>query len=171
MKTFRRSILAAFVLVGASSGAVLAAPLDALDRFAGTWQSEGTFLDTPYSDPGSTSATTVCAWSVDRTFMICQQRVLLNGKPDADVAVYTYDPTQSAYRFYNVRPAQSTSATITIDGNRIVYPFSFTDHGKNVTIRTLNVWENANTYKWRTEYSTDGGAHWTLMASGISRKS
>ena len=155
--------------IGIPAGAS-AAPLDELNRFAGTWQSQGSFVDTPYSKAGDASATTTCEWSIDRSFMICQQRVIMNGKPDDDIAIYTYDQAAQAYHFYNVRPTQSTSITITIAGDTITYPFSFTDQGKTVMVRTLNLWKNPSLYTWRTEYSLDGGATWKLMASGTSRK-
>ena len=152
-----------FILCGA-------APLDALDRFAGTWQSQGTFVDTAYSSAGSASGTTTCAWSGDHMFMICQQVATLNGKRDDDVAIYSYDDSSNAYRFYNVHATQVTSSVITVNGNTVVYPFTFVDKGKSVTIRTLNIWDNPKFYTWRTVYSTDGGTTWTLMANGTSRR-
>jgi hypothetical protein len=151
--------------------ALLAAgPIDQLDRFTGTWISQGTFTETPYSKAGTSSATTICAWSADHLFMICPQSVTLAGKRDDDVAIYSYDPAAGAFNFFNIRPARIATTTITVNGDTITYPFSFTDKGKNVTIRTLNVWKNANLYTWRTEYTTNGGAAWTLMSSGTSRK-
>lgn len=147
-----------------------AAPLDALDRFAGTWQSQGTFVDTPYSAAGTASGTTTCTWSSDHIFMICQQVAMLGGKRDDDVAIYSYDDASSAYRFYNVHASRVTSSVITVNGNTVAYPFTFDDKGKSVTIRTLNVWDNPNLYDWRTEYSADGGKTWTLMAKGTSRR-
>ncbi|MGB8910036.1 MAG: DUF1579 family protein [Candidatus Cybelea sp.] len=147
-----------------------AAPLDELDRFAGTWQSSGTFVDGPYSKAGTTTATTTCAWSTGRAFMICQQSVSMDGKMTYGLGVYTYDETASAYRFYNVQTGQTTSSTITVAGNTITYPFSFTDNGKNVAIRTLNVWDSPSVYRWRSEYSTDGGMNWKLMGSGSSQR-
>ena len=147
-----------------------AAPIDQLDRFSGTWHGQGTFVETPYSTAGTSSATTICAWAADHLFMICQQSVTLAGKRDDDVAIYSYDDAAGAFNFFNIRPTRITSTTIKVDGNTITYPFSFTDKGKNVTIRTLNVWKNANFYTWRTEYTTNGGASWTLMASGTSQK-
>jgi hypothetical protein len=147
-----------------------AGPIDQLDRFSGTWHGQGTFVETPYSTAGTSSATTTCAWSGDHLFMVCQQAVTMNGKRDDNLAVYSYDDAAGAYRFFNIRPGRITSTPITVDGNTITYPFSFTDKGKNVTIRTLNVWKNANLYTWRTEYTIDGGAMWTLMASGTSQR-
>jgi hypothetical protein len=157
-------------VAAALPGRAPAAPIDTLDRFAGTWQSEGTFVNTPYSKPGTSTATTTCAWSGDHLFMICQQIVTMGGKRDDDLGIYSYDETASAYRFYGVHPGQATSTTISVNGNTITYPFTFTDNGKNVTIHTLNVWKNSNLYTWRTEFSTDGGKTWTLMASGTSQK-
>src|SRR5579871_3743796 len=114
--------------------ALLAAgPIDQLDRFSGTWHGQGTFVETPYSTAGTSSATTICAWAADHLFMICSQSVTMNGKRDDDVAIYSYDDAAGAYNFFNIRPARITSTTIAIDGNTVTYPFSFTDKGKKVT--------------------------------------
>ncbi len=94
----------------------------------------------------------------------------MNGANDDDLGIYTYDRAGGVYRFYNVHASRTTSMDITVNGNTIAYPYSFTDKGGNVTIRTLNVWANPSLYNWRTEYSTDGGKTWTLMASGASQK-
>lgn len=153
----------ALVLVGVG-------PVDQLDRFSGTWHNQGTFVETPYSTAGTSSATTICSWSADHLFMICPQSVMMAGKRDDDVAIYSYDEAAGAYRFFNIRPGRIASATITVSGNTVTVPFTFTDKGKNVTIRTLNVWKTADLYTWRTEYTTNGGATWTLMASGTSQK-
>lgn len=147
-----------------------AAPLDELNRFVGTWHSHGTFVDGPYSKAGTATATTTCAWSGDHMFMICQQNVLMNGAPDNDLGIYTYDQSAGAYHFYNVHASRTTTTDIKVDGNTITYPVTVTDKGTNVMIRTLNVWANPNLYNWRTEYSTDGGKTWKLMASGASQK-
>lgn len=162
-------------LVFAAAGLVVpvrgsAAPLDELDRFAGTWQSHGTFVDGPYSKANSSTATTTCAWSTGRTFMICQQSVSTGGKTSDDLGIYTYDEAGGAYHFYNVQTGRTTSSAITVAGNTITYPFSFTDNGKNVTIRTLNIWDSPSLYRWRSEYSTDSGKTWNLMGSGSSQR-
>ena len=158
------------IFFAASPCALGAAPLDELGRFEGTWKSQGTFVKTPYSDPGSSSASTTCTWSGDRLFMLCQQVVSMAGQRDDDLGIYTYDETADSYRFFNIHPAHVTTTLITVYGDTITYPFSFTDKGKNVTIRTLNVWKKASFYTWRTDYTTDGGKTWTPMASGTSQR-
>jgi hypothetical protein len=102
--------------------------------------------------------------------MICQQSNVLGGKPDHNVAIYTYDEGPQVYRFYNVHAGNSASGTIAIVGDTVTYPFSFNDGGKTVDILTTNVWKSPTEYAWRTEYSIDGKKTWTLMASGTSTK-
>jgi hypothetical protein len=170
VKTFISCIILAAATVAPLGARASAAPIDELQRFAGSWQSQGQFQATPYSKAGAANAKTTCAWSDDHLFMICQQQVTTASGPDDDVSVYSYDDKAGAYRFYNVHPGQVTSTTITVSGDTITYPFSFTENGTTVTIRTLNVWKSAGLYTWRTEYSTDGGNTWTLMASGTSQR-
>lgn len=147
-----------------------AAGVDELERFLGTWSSPGTLYDTPYSKAGTATATTTCAWSLDRVFMICQQSIALNGKPNHALSIYTYDAMKNQYRFFNVRPDGGDGSVISVAGDTVTYTNSFTDKGKQVTIRTLNVWESPTLYRWRTEYTTDSGKTWTLMASGTAQK-
>jgi hypothetical protein len=162
-----RVILASAALVCAT---VAAGPVDQLDRFAGTWQTQGTFVDTPYSTAGAATGTATCAWATDHQYMICQQNNVLGGKQDDDVAIYSYDEAAQAYKFYSIRPSRSTTATITIDKDSVTYPFSFTNNGETVSIRTLNTFTSPDFYNWRSEYSTDLGKTWTLMASGTSQR-
>ena len=146
-------------------------PIDSLDRFAGTWKSHGTFVDSPYGKAGPADATTTCVWSNGHTFVICQQNVTMDGKTNEDIALYTYDPDAKIYRFFNVRPSKVVPLLITIDGDTVTYPVTFKDSaGQDVTIRTLNVWENPALYRWRTEYSNDAGKTWIPMASGTSQR-
>ena len=159
------TLLASFAPAGAG-----AAGLDELNRFAGTWDAPGTLLTTPYSTAAHADAVNTCGWSQDHIFMICQQSLAIDGKPSHVISIYTYDETANAYHFFNVHRNGAASTTIAVAGDTITYTDSFKDKGKNVTIRTLNVWENPDRYRWRTEYSTDGGATWSLMASGISQR-
>ncbi len=142
--------------------------LDLLDKLAGTWQSSGTFVDSAYSKAGTATGTTTCAWSRDRYFLLCQQTVLMNGKPDHGVAIYTYDDATSAYKFYNVGINRMGSTGMSVDAKSITYDGSFDDAAKHVLTRTTNVWESPRAYAWRAEYSLDAGKTWVLMGAGKS---
>lgn len=166
--------LALALAAGNPASAQTAAPQDPalaqLDRLAGTWEAPGTFVDSAYSKAGTAHATTTCAWSDDRVFMICQQRVTTQAGTDGDVALYTYDPAGKAYRFYHVSRTAATGSTIAVTPGEIVYSGSFTDGAKQVTTRTLNVWQSPQHYTWRAEYSLDGGKTWVLMGSGSATR-
>jgi len=172
MRTLLATLCLTLVAVAASAARVSAAdPIDSLDRFAGTWKSHGTFVDSPYGKAGPADATTTCVWSNGHTFLICQQSVTMAGTTNEDIALYTYDPDAKVYRFFNVRPSKVVPLTITIEGDTITYPVTFKDSaGQDVTIRTVNVFENATLYRWRTEYSNDAGKTWIPMASGTSQR-
>jgi|SRR6516164_4758247 hypothetical protein len=150
--------------------AARAAGVDDLGRFLGTWTSPGTLYDTAYSKAGTATATNTCAWSSDHVFMICQQSITLNGKLSHAISIYTYDAVKSQYHFFNVGPDGGDGSIISVVGDTVTYSNSFTDKGKQVTILTLNVWESPTLYRWRTEYTTDSGKTWTLMASGTSQR-
>ncbi len=161
---------AAAVCFAATTPSAAVAGADELDRFAGVWTSPGTLLATPYSKAGSATATTTCAWSAGRYFMICQQTIVSGSGSDHVLSVYTYDAAKHGYAFYHIGADGGGSSDIAIAGDTVIYSNTFTDRGNRVTIRTLNVWQNARRYNWRTEYTTDGGATWSPMASGSAAK-
>lgn len=160
----------AVALVLASAAPVRAADgVDALARLEGNWQSTATALATPYSKAAATSADTTCAWSASREFLICQQAVTTDGAVSHDVAVYTYDPAGAKYHFYAARQNGVADVGITVDTTGIMYSNTFNDSGKTVTIRTLNVWDDADHYRFWTEYTTDA-VHWTKMLDGSAHR-
>jgi hypothetical protein len=156
-------------LLAGATGRAATSGVGALGRLEGTWQSSAAFVDSPYSKAGATSGTTVCAWSDGRDFLICQQDVVTSGVTTHDVAVYTYDPQAARYRFYAARTNGVSDVAIAVDDGSITYTNSFADGGKNVTIRTLNVWDDPDHYRFWTEYTTDG-SHWTKMLTGSAHR-
>jgi hypothetical protein len=143
--------------------------VEALGRFEGTWQSTATALATPYRKAASTSGDTTCAWSLSHEFLICQQAVTSDGQLTHDVAVYTYDPASAKYHFYAARVNGVSDVGIIVDTTGIEYTNTFVDGGKNVTVRTLNVWDDPDHYRFWTEYSSDG-IHWTKMLDGSAHR-
>ncbi len=161
--------LAAVLVLLAAAPVSAATGIDALGRLEGTWQATATALATPYSKAGSTTGDTVCAWSSSHDFLICQQAVSSDGQITHDVAVYTYDSAGVKYHFYAARVNGVSDVGITVDDNGITYTSTFADGGKNVTVRTLNVWDDPDHYRFWTEYSTDG-THWSRMLAGSAHR-
>lgn len=173
----RAAAAAAFLAVAlpalpaSAQGTVVPDPaLGQLDRLVGTWDAPGTFVDSAYSKAGTARATTTCAWSGDHVFLICQQQVTTQAGTDDDVALYTYDPAGKTFRFYHVSRTSTSGSTIAVTPSEIVYSGSFADGDKQVTTRTLNVWQSPQHYTWRAEYSLDGGKSWVLMGSGSATR-
>lgn len=171
----RRALIAAAFVAAALSGSPAARaqqdPAYAqLDRLVGTWHSPGTFVDSAYSKAGTADATTACAWSDGRFYLICQQTVVMNGKTTHGIAIYTYDLDNKKYRFYNVSVTRANGTDIVVTPTSITYAGEFTDEGNHVLTRTLNLWENPQRYTWRSEYSLNEGKTWVLMGSGVSTR-
>ncbi len=165
-----RRLLAFVIAMSALPVRAAADPLDALNRFVGTWESSGSFAATSYSRPSTVSGTTVCAWSTGHDFVICQQRVTVNQVERHDIAIYTYDTAAQEYRFDNIGTAHVATTAIAVDGQTITYPGTFADGEKTVKTRTTNIWDDADNYHFTTEYSLDDGGHWTTMLSGAARR-
>jgi hypothetical protein len=159
----------AVIALLAAAPARAADGVEALGRFEGSWQSSATALATPYSKAATTTGDTTCAWSLARDFLICQQTVTSDGQLTHDVAIYTYDTAGAKYHFYAARVNGVSDVGITVDTTGIMYSNTFSDGGKNVTIRTLNVWDDPDHYRFWTEFTTDG-THWTKMLDGTAHR-
>ena len=161
--------LVAVLVLSAAAPAQAASGADALGKLEGTWQATATALATPYSKAGSTTGDTTCAWSSSHDFLICQQAVSSDGALTHSVAVYTYDSAGAKYHFYAARVNGVSDVGITVDDSGITYTTTFADGTKNVTVRTLNVWDDPDHYRFWTEYTTDG-THWAKMLTGSAHR-
>jgi hypothetical protein len=167
MKVLPATLLAALCAIAPARAATGA---EALQPLEGNWESSATATNTAYSKAGSTTATTSCAWSVARDYLICQQNVTSAGQVTHDVAVYTYDAASAKYHFYAIRSNGISDVGIAVDTTGIMYTNAFTDAGKTVTVRTMNVWDDPDHYRFWTEYTSDG-VHWVRMLTGTAHRS
>jgi hypothetical protein len=62
---------------------------------------------------------------------------------------------------------QPWNGTVLIDGALWTYPGNKAD---KVWFRTINDFSVARTEMFKTEFSEDGGTHWTTMLQGTARK-
>ena len=136
----------------------------------GKWVSDGKFVDSDYSKPMAVGGVTTCAWSPDHIFVICDQAITANGKPDTALSIYAFDPDKAVYHMFGMSPSgerpRVTDLSITPDHSRWEYLGKAEIKGKSVEFRTVNVFRDDDHVDWWSEYSTDNGAHWVRMGEG-----
>jgi hypothetical protein len=150
----------------------LSPALKKLDVWIGHWTTQRQAKDTPYSRARSISSETTCAWSANHGYMICDQLINDAGVISNELSIYTYSEREKAYKFFGLdMNGQPRSVPLTIEGNVWTYGGKpFEANGKKIQIRTTNEFVSPTTVIFRTEYSDDGGAHWTLINEGKDTK-
>ena len=148
---------------------------DTLGRWVGgKWSGEGSMVNTEFSKAMTVSGVTTCAWSPDHIFVICDQAVKANDKPGRQLSLYGYDPDAGKFHFYGLSPSEATARTpqleVSRDGNRWEYLNTEDIKGKAVRFRTVNIFHDADHVEWWSDYSADGGQHWTKMGQGTESR-
>lgn len=155
------------------AAAALAAPAasDGLERiaiYAGTWHTQAEHYTTPYSKAGKeTGVLRNDCWR-SRAFYACEQ--VVDGQSKA-LIVFQRGKDDSHYVTHPL-PADGGAAgngTLQIDGDRWTFPWQFSDHGKTVYARVVNVFHGRDRIDYRQEYSFDQ-VHWMPMAKGTETR-
>jgi len=144
---------------------------DALGRWVGgKWVGEAKLTDTNYSTSMAVSGVNTCQWSPDHVFVVCDQAITADGKPDRALSIYAFDPEKSAYHLFGISPKGDrphvTEVTISPDQSRWEYLGKAEIKDKTVEFRTVNIFHDADHVEWWSEYSTDNGAHWVRTGEG-----
>jgi len=169
------------VLFIATTYALCAAQTSATDQqaatrklgvFVGKWQSEGAFLETPYSKAGKVSSNIDCGWSPQGNFLICEQLITDSGGKHTQLSIFSYNSKDGNYTISSMAGAgkQPWNGTVTINGSIWTYPGGYEADGKKVEIRTINDFSVPGTESFKTEFSDDGGAHWIVTLQGTAHK-
>lgn len=141
----------------------------ALATFVGHWEGGGTFQNTPFSEEGSITSKTDCAWSPQGHYLVCEQTLTDPKGTHQQLTVYTADAESGGYTYYTMTEAQKPfTGQVKIEGNTWTYDNSFEKDGKKTEIRTVNIF-NGDEESFKTEYSEDGGA-WSTMLQGKSHR-
>jgi hypothetical protein len=137
--------------------------LDMLTAYAGRWDTEIHFLDTPYSHKSDTSYELRNDCWRSAGFYACDQFV--EGASKA-LLVYTYD-AEHGYSSYPISEdnMEVHAGHIDIQGKVWTFPWKGVKNGKTTYFHVINTWESPDSIQFRQEYSVDG-EHWTLMAQG-----
>lgn len=143
-----------------------------LGVFIGKWESTGTFSETKLGHAHKTSSNIDCRWSPLGNFLICEQSILDGTEKRIQLSIYSYNSKEDKYTISSMAgPGQQPwNGTVIIKGNIWTYPGGFEKDGKRTEIRTINDFSMPNTEIFKTEYSEDGGAHWTTMLEGTAHR-
>lgn len=140
---------------------------DGLDRitvYAGTWHTQAEHYATPYSKAGKETGTLHNDCWRGRMFYACEQ--IVDGQSKA-LIVFQRGKDDNHYVTHAL-PADGSGGgdgTLIVEGERWTFPWQFSDHGKTVYARTVNVFSGRDRIDYRQEYSLDQ-VHWTPMATG-----
>jgi len=160
------------ICLGQSNSSDDQAATKKLGVFVGKWRSEGTRLETAYSHADKISSNIDCRWSPQENFLICEQQITDSSGNHTQLSIYSYNSNEKNYTISSMagQGKQPWNGTVVISGNVWTYPGGFEANGKKVTIRTTNDFSVPGTETFKSEFSEDGGAHWTVMLQGTAHK-
>jgi hypothetical protein len=140
-----------------------------LGVFIGKWKSEGSFADTPYSKAHKVISDIDCRWSSLGDFLLCEQWISEPSGQHIQLSIFSYNSEKGNYTISSMAGPgkQPWNGTVVIEGTLWTYPGSKDD---KVWFRTTNDFSVADTEVFKTEFSSDGGAHWTTMLEGTAKK-
>ena len=138
----------------------------------GSWPLEGKMLDTEHSKAATLTGSSSCAWSPEHVFVVCDEIVYVNGNPERNLGVYSFDKANDIYHYVELTPQGTrpivNDLVISDDGKR--WEYRGTSSAKGVRYRTVNLHQDADHIEWWSEYSTDEGQHWTRMGGGTETR-
>lgn len=143
-----------------------------LGVFVGRWQSEGTGFETEFSHADKYSSAIDCGWSPQRNFLICEQAISDSSGKHTQLSIFSYNSKDKNYTISSMAGPgkQPWIGTVIIEANIWTYPGGFEANGKKIQMRTTNDFSVPGTETFKTEFSKDGGAHWTVMLQGAAHK-
>jgi len=143
-----------------------------LDALLGKWRGEGKFLDTSQTKRGNVTGDIDCTWSPQHNFVICEQLVTDRNGKHKRLSVYSYNEKEKNYDIRTmVDPGLPPFyAVFTIQGDIWTITSSNQAKGKKVEYRTIIDHSSSDVQLSKTEYSDDGGAHWTVMLQVTTKR-
>jgi hypothetical protein len=147
-------------------------PNKKLDVFLGHWESQATSSDTSFSKAGKISSNIDCRRSPQAGFMICEQQITRDGAKSVQLSIFSYNAKKGSYTISGMAGpgAEPWNGTFIIEGSLWTYPNKFEKDGKKIQMRTTNDFSTPGTEIFKTEFSDDDGAHWTVMLQGTAHK-
>ena len=172
MATMMMAIAVALAQTTSPAATDVAAATKKLGVFVGKWKSEGNFFDTSFSKANHVTSQIDCRWSPQGNFLTCEQQITDNDGQRIQLSIYSYNSKDGNYTISSMAGPgkQPWNGTVVINGDIWTYPGGFEAKGKKVEVRTINDFSTRGVEQFKTEFSDDGGAHWTKMLEGTARK-
>jgi hypothetical protein len=147
-------------------------PAKKLEAFVGKWESESTRLETPFSHADKITSSLECRWSPQGDFLVCEQFITDSNGKHTQLSIYSYNSKDGNYSISSLAGPGSKpwNGTITLDGKVWTYPGAFEANGKKIVSRTINDFSVPGKYTFKSEFSEDGGAHWTTTLQRTAHK-
>ncbi len=137
-----------------------------LSVFIGTWRSKN---NPPNEDEGSFAIYT-CRWSVNGTYLVCDQIVTSKNGKTNNLAIYSYDSlNEYKLNLVGIPGSDPFSIPVTSSGDTLTYSGSYSENGVTMYTRTLNVFENTLKYYYISQFSKDK-KNWTISVEGTAVK-
>ena len=139
--------------------------LKKLGVFIGSWYAESTDPNQPVS------ASYTCQWAPNGNFLIADQAVNNAGTKSNNLSIYNYNPAKDDYTLTLVGIAGMEPFTIpiTYHGDTLFYHSEYSNNGKKMYNRTLNIFLSPSSYTYLIQSSEDG-EHWTTQGMGKAKK-
>ena len=171
----KKLVVIVMMLVAGTAGAADKPGAEILGRWVGgTWPLEGKMVDSDFSKAATLKGLSTCNWSPEHVFVVCDEIVYVNGEPERNLGIYSYDKKSDTYHYVEITPEGRRPAlnelVISADGNRWEYRGSSEVKGEKVQFRTINEYRSSDSIEWWSEYSKDQGQHWTKMGGGSEKR-
>ena len=145
-----------------------ASGLQKLAVFIGTWKGEST-VDATHKD--NISAVNTIQWSPNGKYLIADQVINRDGRETNNLSIYHYNADKDNYTLSLVGiPGMAPFSTpVTYKGDTLFYNGEYTENGKKVYNRTLNIFTSPSSYVYKIQFSDDG-VNWRTNGEGKAEK-
>ncbi|KAA6459106.1 hypothetical protein DYQ86_17695 [Acidobacteria bacterium AB60] len=121
-----------------------------------------------HGNPGDWHAETVCNWSQEKEFVVCDQFI---NDQQRSLLIINYDSNAAIYRIVSLGTSREpVIQTATVLNGVWTIHGTFTQDGKSYLIRGTTDFRHQGIYTDLQEHSEDGGVHWIEDSRGKGQK-
>ncbi|HUI44194.1 MAG TPA: DUF1579 family protein [Terriglobia bacterium] len=143
-------------------------PLKIVAVYSGRWHSEDETFDTQFSKASKESVEIANTCSTDGEFYVCHQQVSKPSGPAGAMVIFLWNAKD---RLIDTYVMQSTGGNayhghLVMAGDTWTWQAAAPDKSAPTQWRTLNTFSGTDHIVYQTQFSSDGGEHWTTTRQG-----